>query len=55
MITYPGSAPFDKRFHLILNIAVRGKWPITSNDFGIDNSVFPQRLVVDYVRVYQKR
>lgn len=43
--------PFDKRFHLILNIAVGGTY---GGMQGIDDSVFPQSMVVDYVRVYQK-
>ncbi|MBN2355969.1 glycoside hydrolase family 16 protein [candidate division KSB1 bacterium] len=42
--------PFDKNFHLLLNIAVGGTW---GGAQGIDNSIFPQQLVVDYVRVYQ--
>jgi beta-glucanase (GH16 family) len=42
--------PFDKRFHLLLNIAVGGNW---GGKFGVDDSVFPQRMEVDYVRVYQ--
>ncbi len=44
--------PFDKRFHLLLNVAVGGNW---GGKFGIDDSVFPQSMVVDYVRVYQKK
>ena len=43
--------PFDKKFHLILNIAVGGSW---GGAHGVDDSIFPQQLVVDYVRVYQK-
>lgn len=42
--------PFDKRFHLILNIAIGGNW---GGAQGIDNSIFPTEMVVDYVRVYQ--
>ena len=42
--------PFDKKFHLILNIAVGGGW---GGQKGIDNSIFPQRMEVEYVRVYQ--
>lgn len=42
--------PFDKRFHLILNIAVGGSWGGAN---GIDDSRFPQTMQVDYVRVYQ--
>jgi beta-glucanase (GH16 family) len=43
--------PFDKRFHLILNLAVGGNW---GGKYGVDESVFPRQMVVDYVRVYQK-
>lgn len=43
------SWPFDKRFHLILNIAVGGNWAGVE---GVDDSIFPQRMEVDYVRVY---
>ncbi|WP_353958573.1 glycoside hydrolase family 16 protein [Thalassotalea ponticola] len=46
-------APFDQRFHLLLNLAVGGAWPENVNNKGIDNSVFPQQMRVDYVRVYQ--
>lgn len=42
--------PFDKRFHLILNIAVGGNW---GGQQGIDDSIWPQRMEIDYVRVYQ--
>ncbi len=42
--------PFDKRFHLLLNIAVGGDW---GGAMGMDDSVYPQQMVVDYVRVYQ--
>lgn len=45
---YP--APFDKRFHLILNLAVGGNWPGAPDE----STVFPQSLLVDYVRVYQR-
>lgn len=41
--------PFDQRFFLILNIAVGGNW---GGREGIDDSIWPQRLEVDYVRVY---
>lgn len=43
--------PFDKRFHLLLNVAVGGNW---GGSKGIDDRIFPQSMVVDYVRVYQK-
>jgi len=47
----PFPAPFDKRFHLILNVAVGGNWPGNPDA----STQFPQRMEVDYVRVYQKR
>jgi beta-glucanase (GH16 family) len=42
--------PFDKRFHLLLNVAVGGNWGGLQ---GIDDTIFPRTMVVDYVRVYQ--
>ena len=42
--------PFDKRFHLLLNVAVGGNW---GGVMGIDDSIFPRTMMVDYVRVYQ--
>jgi len=42
--------PYDKRFHLLLNVAVGGNW---GGAQGIDDSVFPRTMVVDYVRIYQ--
>lgn len=41
--------PFDKPFHLLLNIAIGGDW---GGQKGIDNTIFPQQMEVDYVRVY---
>ncbi|MEC9376950.1 MAG: family 16 glycosylhydrolase, partial [Candidatus Neomarinimicrobiota bacterium] len=42
--------PFDQRFHLLLNIAIGGTW---GGQQGIDDSIFPVRMEVDYVRVYE--
>tara|TARA_R110002049_G_scaffold138450_2_gene298539 strand:- start:2836 stop:3690 length:855 start_codon:yes stop_codon:yes gene_type:complete len=42
--------PFDQNFYLKLNIAVGGG---LGGKKGIDDSVFPQQMVVDYIRVYQ--
>ncbi len=42
--------PFDKPFHLILNIAIGGTW---GGSQGVDPSIWPQRMEVDYVRVYK--
>jgi beta-glucanase (GH16 family) len=44
--------PYDQPFHLILNIAVGGMWGRSGG--GIDDSIFPQRMEVDYVRVYER-
>ena len=44
--------PFDKRFHLIFNIAVGGNW---GGAQGIDDSIFPSKMEIDYVRVYSKK
>jgi beta-glucanase (GH16 family) len=53
LVNAPHNAPFDERFHLLLNLAVGGNWSANANHGGIDSSVFPQTLLVDYVRVYQ--
>lgn len=42
--------PYDQKFHLLLNIAVGGGW---GGEQGIDDGIFPQRMLVDYVRVYE--
>lgn len=44
--------PYDKRFHLILNVAVGGN---LGGKKGVDDGIFPQRMEVDYVRVFQKK
>jgi beta-glucanase (GH16 family) len=43
-------APFDQRFHLLLNVAVGGNWPGKPNV----NTQFPALMEVDYVRIYQR-
>ena len=42
----------DNPFYLILNIAVGGSW---GGREGIDKSLFPQRMEVDYVRVFKRK
>jgi len=44
--------PYDKAQYLIMNIAVGGSW---GGEEGIDDSVFPAQMLVDYVRVYQRK
>jgi beta-glucanase (GH16 family) len=41
--------PFDKPQYLILNVAVGGAW---GGQQGIDETKFPHRMEVDYVRYY---
>ena len=43
--------PFDQPHYLILNLAIGGSW---GGRQGIDDSIFPQRYEIDYVRVYGK-
>jgi beta-glucanase (GH16 family) len=42
--------PFDNPFFFIFNIAIGGNWP--GNPDG--TTVFPQRMIVDYIRVFQQ-
>ncbi|RYF37587.1 MAG: glycoside hydrolase family 16 protein, partial [Chitinophagaceae bacterium] len=51
----PEGAPFDEdsAYHLLLNLAVGGSWAGNTNNTGINASVFPQTMQVDYVRVYE--
>ncbi len=46
----PFPAPFDQPFHLVLNVAVGGNWP----GYPDARTVFPQSMVVDYVRVFTR-
>ena len=45
----PFPAPFDQRFHILLNVAVGGNWPGDPDA----STTFPQTMQVDYVRLYQ--
>ncbi len=40
---------FQKEFFFIFNLAVGGDWPGSPNE----TTVFPQRMIVDYIRVFQ--
>ena len=42
--------PFMSNFHLLLNIAIGGAW---GGQRGIDDTIFPQKMEIEYVRVYQ--
>jgi beta-glucanase (GH16 family) len=43
--------PFTEPQYLLLNIAVGGAW---GGQKGIDDSIFPIKMLVDYVRVYEQ-
>jgi beta-glucanase (GH16 family) len=45
-----GVYPFNSPFFLIFNVAVGGDWPGPPDN----TTIFPQRMFVDYVRVFQK-
>ena len=42
--------PFDNKMYLILNLAVGGNW---GGQKGIDPTIWPGKMEVDYVRVYK--
>lgn len=44
--------PFDKEAFLIINLAIGGNW---GGAQGIDNTIFPATLELDYVKVYQEK
>lgn len=43
--------PFNKNFHIILNLAIGGDW---GGAQGVDPNIWPRQMLVDYVRVYQQ-
>ena len=44
--------PFDQSFFLILNVAVGGSW---GGSWGVDETIFPARMEVDYIRYYKEK
>jgi len=44
--------PYDKPHYLILNLAIGGSW---GGAQGIDETLFPHRYEIEYVRVYKAR
>jgi len=42
--------PFDSSFFIILNLAIGGNW---GGKEGVDKTIFPATMEVDYVRVYK--
>jgi beta-glucanase (GH16 family) len=47
-----GAWPFDRPFYMILNLAMGGNW---AGAKGMDDAALPQRMEVDYVRVWQRK
>lgn len=47
------AAPFDRAFHLMVNLAVGGRWPEGENAGGLDPGALPAELLVDWIRVHQ--
>ncbi len=43
--------PFDQPFQLVLSVSVGGNW---AGMFGVDEAALPQRMEIDYVRVYRR-
>ncbi len=43
--------PFDSPQYLLLNLAIGGSW---GGQKGIDDSLFPHRYLIDYVRIYKR-
>ena len=46
----PAVWPFSKPHYLILNLAIGGNW---GGQEGVDDSIFPRKFYVDYVRYYE--
>jgi beta-glucanase (GH16 family) len=46
----PGEWVYDHPFFILLNVAVGGRWP----GYPDDTTEFPQRMLVDYVRIYER-
>ena len=42
--------PFDQPYSLIMNIAIGGQW---GGSRGVDDSIFPVTMEIDYVRYYK--
>ena len=47
------NAPFDKSFHLLLNLAVGGRLPEERGLGGVAEEGFPKRFEIDFVRVWK--
>lgn len=43
--------PFDGKQYLLMNLVIGGSW---GSRMGVDDALFPHRLLVDYVRAYEQ-
>lgn len=41
--------PYDNEFKMIINSAVGGNWGGAN---GVDETIFPQKFIIDYVKVW---
>lgn len=41
--------PFNQPFFILLNVAVGGNF----GGHDVDDSIFPQQYIIDYIKVYQ--
>ncbi len=46
--------PFNQNFHVILNLAIGGDWGSLGGTCPIDYNAFPQSMLIDYVRFFEK-
>jgi hypothetical protein len=47
---FSGCPPFDRPFHIVLNLAVGGKWPGNPNHF---TTKFPQQMMVESIKIWR--
>ena len=41
--------PFDQPFYIVVNMAIGGNF----GGHEVDDTIFPQQFLIDYIRVYQ--
>lgn len=44
--------PFDRDHYLLVNVAIGGDW---GGQMGVDDTIFPQKMLIDWVRVYRRQ
>jgi len=44
--------PFDKPHYLLINLAIGGGW---GGQKGVDDTIFPQKYYIDYVKVFKQK